>query len=179
MGIEPQLTGGRLNGAGWYLGGDARVGGVMSLAAVTDGTSNSVVFSEWIKGRSGANGEHSGAIANFAPMTGNVQADIANCMKANTYAWDYKGQNWTQQDTARGGGYWHIMLPNKKVCNAASGNVSYGDMGSLIGPRSNHPGGVNMAFLDGSVKFIKESISAFAYYGIATIAGGEVVGSDA
>jgi hypothetical protein len=36
-----------------------------------------------------------------------------------------------------------------------------------------------MLFLDGSVKFIKDVISPQAYYGIATISGGEVVGADA
>ena len=42
-----------------------------------------------------------------------------------------------------------------------------------------HTGGVNVLFLDGSVKFIKESISFQAWYAIATAAGGETVSSDA
>jgi prepilin-type N-terminal cleavage/methylation domain-containing protein/prepilin-type processing-associated H-X9-DG protein len=44
--------------------------------------------------------------------------------------------------------------------------------------RSNHPGGVNFAFADGSVKFIKQSIGDQAYQAIGTRAGGEVVSSD-
>jgi prepilin-type N-terminal cleavage/methylation domain-containing protein/prepilin-type processing-associated H-X9-DG protein len=44
---------------------------------------------------------------------------------------------------------------------------------------SRHPGGVNMAMCDGSVKFIKNSISVYAWSGAATIAGGEVVSADA
>jgi len=178
MGIEPQVTGGKLNGIGWYLGADPRVGVLVTVSSISDGTSNTVAFSEWIKGRSGANVAHPGAIANFTPMTGDVLTDVAKCLAASTYTWDFKGQNWTQQDTGRGGGYWHIMPPNKKACNTANGNLSYGDMGSLIGPSSFHPGGVNMGFCDGSVKFIKDSIAPAAYYGIATAAGGEVVSSD-
>jgi prepilin-type N-terminal cleavage/methylation domain-containing protein/prepilin-type processing-associated H-X9-DG protein len=182
LGVEPNLTGGMLNGPGWYLGNDTYVGKRVTLASVIDGTSNTVVFSEWIKGLSGANKPHPGAIANFTPMSGNVAADVAACLSdspAKAYTWDFKGQNWTQQDAARGGGYWHIMPPNRRACNAANGNVSYNDIGSLIGPSAFHPGGVNMLFLDGSVKFIKDSISPQAYYGIATIAGGEVVSADA
>jgi prepilin-type N-terminal cleavage/methylation domain-containing protein/prepilin-type processing-associated H-X9-DG protein len=45
--------------------------------------------------------------------------------------------------------------------------------------RSNHPGGVNFAFADGSVKFIKNSINLSAYRGLGTRAGGEIVSSDA
>jgi prepilin-type processing-associated H-X9-DG protein len=43
---------------------------------------------------------------------------------------------------------------------------------------SNHPGGVNVLFGDGSVHFIKSSVGIQAWYGIATPNGGEVVGSD-
>jgi prepilin-type processing-associated H-X9-DG protein len=42
-----------------------------------------------------------------------------------------------------------------------------------------HPGGVNFAFADGSVKFLKESIDINAYRALGTRAGGEVVSSDA
>jgi len=42
-----------------------------------------------------------------------------------------------------------------------------------------HPGGINMAMGDGSVKFIKNSISTTTWWSIATIKGGEVVSADA
>jgi prepilin-type processing-associated H-X9-DG protein len=45
--------------------------------------------------------------------------------------------------------------------------------------RSNHPGGSNFAFSDGSVKFLKQSISDYAYQSLGTRAGAEVVGADA
>ncbi len=44
---------------------------------------------------------------------------------------------------------------------------------------SYHPGGVNALFGDGSVHFIKNSISAVTWYSLGTIAGGEVVSADA
>jgi prepilin-type N-terminal cleavage/methylation domain-containing protein/prepilin-type processing-associated H-X9-DG protein len=43
---------------------------------------------------------------------------------------------------------------------------------------SRHPGGVNTLFGDGSVHFVKNSINPLTWYGLGTIAGGEVVSSD-
>ena len=44
--------------------------------------------------------------------------------------------------------------------------------------RSFHPGGVNFAMADGSVRFIKQTISDKTYQGIGTRAGGEVISAD-
>jgi hypothetical protein len=35
-----------------------------------------------------------------------------------------------------------------------------------------------MLFLDGTVRFVKDTIGALPYYGMATVAGGEVVSAD-
>jgi prepilin-type N-terminal cleavage/methylation domain-containing protein/prepilin-type processing-associated H-X9-DG protein len=45
-------------------------------------------------------------------------------------------------------------------------------------PYSNHPGGVNALFGDGSVRFIKDSINLVAFRSILTLSGGDVVSSD-
>ena len=45
--------------------------------------------------------------------------------------------------------------------------------------RSRHPGGVQMAFCDGSVKFIKNTINLFVWRGLGTSQGGEVISADA
>jgi prepilin-type N-terminal cleavage/methylation domain-containing protein/prepilin-type processing-associated H-X9-DG protein len=47
-----------------------------------------------------------------------------------------------------------------------------------FGFRSQHPGGINVAFSDGSVRFLKETINIRIYRSISTRAGGEVVSSD-
>ncbi|WP_165248219.1 DUF1559 domain-containing protein [Paludisphaera soli] len=44
---------------------------------------------------------------------------------------------------------------------------------------SKHAGGVNMLMADGSVRFIKNSISPVTWWAAATMAGGEVVSADA
>ena len=47
-----------------------------------------------------------------------------------------------------------------------------------VRPRSRHPGGVNTLFGDGSVHFMKNSISPQTWVALGSIAGGEVISSD-
>lgn len=46
------------------------------------------------------------------------------------------------------------------------------------GARSRHPGGVNAALADGSVRFIKDSIHIRAWRALSTTHGGEVIAAD-
>ena len=47
----------------------------------------------------------------------------------------------------------------------------------MIAASSNHPGGVNVLFMDGSVRFVKNSVNYQTWYAIATLNSGEVVSS--
>ena len=51
--------------------------------------------------------------------------------------------------------------------------------GFCYGFRSQHPGGMNVGFCDGSVKFLKETINRPIYMALSTRAAGEVVSADA
>lgn len=42
-----------------------------------------------------------------------------------------------------------------------------------------HPGGINVVFGDGSVRFIKNAINPRTWYSLQTIKGGEIVNADA
>lgn len=44
--------------------------------------------------------------------------------------------------------------------------------------RSSHPGGINFAFADGSVRFVRDSIDLALYRALATIRGGELISSE-
>jgi prepilin-type processing-associated H-X9-DG protein len=54
-----------------------------------------------------------------------------------------------------------------------------GDTYMSLSASSYHPGGVNTLFGDGSVKFIKNTVSAVTWRALGSIAGGEVISSDA
>ncbi len=77
---------------------------------------------------------------------------------------DAFGAQWLLSDDYAVGNnaYTHFMTPNSLSCigTGAFGvsDTSWGGIGAAITATSNHPGGVNVGFSDGSVKFIKDSV---------------------
>ncbi|MGE3818595.1 MAG: DUF1559 domain-containing protein [Isosphaeraceae bacterium] len=53
-----------------------------------------------------------------------------------------------------------------------------GDRRAFAGARSRHPGGINVLFGDGSVRFVKNTVNANVWVQVNSISGGEVVSSD-
>jgi prepilin-type N-terminal cleavage/methylation domain-containing protein/prepilin-type processing-associated H-X9-DG protein len=176
-GTNRQNNGGTVNGVAWWLGGNTLFGNVVRLASITDGTSNTAAFSEWIKGKSGQNAPGLNlvyAIAQYA--NGGPQNDFATCVASTTPLWDFKGEYWTLQDTGRGGPYYHVMPPNQAACAVTA---AFGNVDSFIGPSSSHPGGANVLLMDGSVRFVKSSVNLQTWNALGTRAGGEVISADA
>ncbi|SIO63007.1 prepilin-type N-terminal cleavage/methylation domain-containing protein/prepilin-type processing-associated H-X9-DG domain-containing protein [Singulisphaera sp. GP187] len=58
-------------------------------------------------------------------------------------------------------------------------NLDRAQPGYCYGFRSQHPGGMNAGFADGSVRFIKGSISQMIYRAVSTRAFGEIISADA
>jgi prepilin-type N-terminal cleavage/methylation domain-containing protein/prepilin-type processing-associated H-X9-DG protein len=175
-GTERRYTGNKLNGITWFTGGNADVGVMVTIAAITDGTSNTVAMSEYVKGKSGMNQPglsvvwtKPGALGSAA----NAELDSKDCQNATVIAWDYKGEYWNHQDSGRGGTYQHTNVPNTKSCN-------YGGWGydGVISASSSHSGGVNVLMMDGTVRFVKSSISYATWHAIGSRGLGEVVSSD-
>jgi prepilin-type processing-associated H-X9-DG protein len=69
--------------------------------------------------------------------------------------------------------YNHVMTPNTYNCSFGGDNGDSDD--DAITASSRHPGGVNAAICDGSVRFIKSSISPPVWWALSTVAGGEVL----
>ena len=76
--------------------------------------------------------------------------------------------------------YNHFTPPNGTGCQTPSdGNTgAYGNVFDAMPPSSNHPGGVNICFGDGSVHFIKNTIGGPVWWAIGSRNGGEIVSSD-
>jgi len=169
-----------------------------SIAMATDGVSNTIAFSEVLAGTGTGKvargngicltGSQTTASSLLDAQTGYaaVAAALAMCNTA------YKtGSGITGYLTDTGNRWAHgtegisifntIVTPNSttypwSTCkwgtNAAAAQSTY------TNAASNHPGGVNVLFGDGSVRFVKSSISLMTWMGLGTKAGGEVISAD-
>jgi prepilin-type processing-associated H-X9-DG protein len=78
-----------------------------------------------------------------------------------------------------------VQVPNDTYggCNydtngSPANTTDWPNGGFSYGASSAHPGGVNVAMADGSVRFIKSSIAQSVWWGLGTRNGGEVISSD-
>jgi prepilin-type N-terminal cleavage/methylation domain-containing protein/prepilin-type processing-associated H-X9-DG protein len=158
----------------------------VTVAAVTDGTSNTAAFSETKR-------SHAATTSTVGGLTGGIQTNDPlqvfvtntndnynpqNCyynMSGYYTRIVYRGQQY-YRNLPMTGYYNHTMTPNTKQfdCGVNGGSFTQAHMAA----RSYHSGGVNVCFADGSVKFIKDSINPIAWLALGTRAGGEVVSAD-
>jgi prepilin-type N-terminal cleavage/methylation domain-containing protein/prepilin-type processing-associated H-X9-DG protein len=172
-----------------------------SIAAIIDGTSNTIAFAEglvsgyssaqYIPGKQrylGLQNFTSGfplqAILYDASSNPAATAQgIAFCDRAwNTGVGftfnDQRGNDWSH------GGMAHSWMTTIVVPNSTTSTWAYCDvynsstMGLYANADSYHPGGVNTLFCDGSVKAIKNTISQYIWWALGTVANGEVVSAD-
>lgn len=190
-------NGGRLDGPAYVLGQSAAaavgsqtmMGGTLKLSAIKDGTANTAIFSEYVRGK-GTAGNLLSQVGLWQIYTDSADADSGvldlttvgnNCQAAASggavATSGTKGSYWMDMFCGTGGGYSHIQTPNRMSCYFS--DASLHSFEGIIGASSNHSGGVNLAMLDGSVKFIKNSISAKIWWAIATYNLGEVIDANA
>ncbi len=178
------------NGTVTTLGGTS-----ISLAAITDGLSNTAAFSERLKaignnfGSTTAPfdfGKPTASISIPPPVANNLettpQAYYQVCIStppvpygpsqqdaANFFDDNISGAMWVsgQPSCTR---YVHVMPPNTWTCRSGL------QMSHVA--NSYHPGVVNMLACDGSVKTIKSTVNINAWWALGSRAGGEVISSD-
>jgi prepilin-type N-terminal cleavage/methylation domain-containing protein/prepilin-type processing-associated H-X9-DG protein len=125
---------------------------VVTIASVTDGTSNSILVGE-VRPVADANNA-------FWTSTGSASGTTV------PLGWD--ANSWPAADPICNGAWQSATAPlGCRYASSAKGFSSY------------HPGGANMLFADGSVHFLKKSINLVTYNALGSRNGGEVISSDA
>jgi prepilin-type N-terminal cleavage/methylation domain-containing protein/prepilin-type processing-associated H-X9-DG protein len=184
IGLNRHINNWRMNGPGYIATTwDGALKPTVSLMTFVDGTANTAIFSEWVKGDAGSFFPQTNPLGmvfqlgvNSDAYTGQLYADwlfAQQCQNRGlTSDWDWKGEWWIEGDRNC---YSHTQTPNRRSCDYANIGVDGRGTITMMGASSLHPGGVNVAFMDGSVKFVKSSINYVTWYGIATPNGNEVV----
>jgi prepilin-type N-terminal cleavage/methylation domain-containing protein/prepilin-type processing-associated H-X9-DG protein len=164
-----------------------------SIRDCIDGSSNTVAFSEGLVGDGSTNWTRAAGIAQLTsiPATAEILDASSNWpavqagLQACVTAWNAKSG---KLNTGRGNFWFHgtsaqtifntVTTPNSTTYPFSfCSDAAIGDAEFVVA-NSNHPGGVNVLFGDGSVKFIKNSINQATWWALGTRASGEVISSD-
>jgi prepilin-type processing-associated H-X9-DG protein len=190
IGLNRRIAGGVLDS--WALNGpnyvasnwDETVSVTRSMDSFTDGTSETATYSEWIKGEGVATGQSRNGLLevyNLGQNSDFYRSDyqfmqLCNRVPINSanQQWQWKGEWWGYGGTMI---YSHTQTPNRTSCVYHDINEDGRGTITMASASSNHPGGVNVLFMDGSVRFVKSSVNYRAWYAIATPSGGEPVSS--
>jgi prepilin-type processing-associated H-X9-DG protein len=167
----------------------------VTIAALRDGASQTICISETVKSDLSGPDVWDGVspINGFILTRGND--NLTNGPELTDYASQCSGPGLTLQKTR--GSRWtygapghtmynHMRVPNDKGEDCRGGlphsnrtNYWWDRLSHNVTARSRHPGGVNALVCDGSVRFIKDTVNLSVWRGLATVAGGEVLGSEA
>ncbi len=186
IGLNRRLDQWLLNGPNYVASSwDKTVNSTTNLATFSDGTSNTVIFSEWIKGQAVPTGRAQDGLSevyNLGQNSNFYRTDQQFMELCNTVPitstnqqWQWKGEWWAYGATMI---YSHTQTPNRTSCVYHDINQDGRGTITMIGPSSNHPGGVNVLLMDGSVQFVKNSIHFTQWYALATPHGNEAVSSE-
>jgi prepilin-type processing-associated H-X9-DG protein len=130
----------------------------ISMAAITDGTSTTVAFSELCiymtrrKMHGGVAGPIGGLNSNPGSCYSMVNPDgtITETMSSH---YDRRGRTWSG-GWPIGQGFTTVLPPNAPRCAPDRGEWQWG----VLPPDSYHPGGVNVGMADGSTRFVADNI---------------------
>jgi len=148
----------------------------ISTADITDGTSNTVMISEWILGTEDPSVRQGLRTVYHTPtkLAGKEQLNEFAAICANldpgtaTVSPVVKGRNWLYGELG-GTLYNHVLEPNANSCLNGTG-VQIG----AFSASSLHANGSNVGFVDGHVKFINSTISRSAWRNLGSRAGAEL-----
>ena len=146
------------------------------LADIVDGTSNTVAFSE--TKRSGLPSTAMAHPNHVYRLSGAVPLDAPSLPACNTWSSatlsiNYRGHQYYRA-LPLNNHFSHTVPPNYKGNDCMGNSLITGH----IAARSNHSGGVNATFGDGSVRFIKDTVAMNVWRSLGSRAGGEVISAD-
>jgi prepilin-type N-terminal cleavage/methylation domain-containing protein len=138
----------------WHINGDRAQPAKVKLADVQDGTSNTLLLSEYLIAKSNADNDWRGDIHNDDGVF-----RFHTLLTPNASAPDIILNGWFQ-------------TPNDSKMPAAVGTQQKN------AARSRHPAGVNATLCDGSVRFVRDTIALSTWQAMGSMNGGEAINLD-
>jgi prepilin-type processing-associated H-X9-DG protein len=153
----------------------------VKMADITDGTSNTAMFSEKLRGQGAPNPRSDMFNISLSPSTGTTVDNLyKTCININPLTTppltSQQGMSWVMGEMCCTT-YNHVSPPNTNTCAQTNFTGGMVNMAMQVPPSSQHPGGANVCFADGSVRFVKNGINVLTFRAIGTRNGGEVVSS--
>jgi prepilin-type N-terminal cleavage/methylation domain-containing protein len=154
------------------------------MSGITDGTSQTALFSERRRG-TGSPDPRSDLFQmnNATSLTQTYQTCTSLDTSMAMIFTSCLGMSWAVGDMTCTT-YNHVSTPDTRSCAGTGMGMGMMDANSMVNmavqlpPSSFHPGGVNVAIGDGSVRFVKDSITLNAWRSLSTRNGGEIISSD-
>jgi prepilin-type processing-associated H-X9-DG protein len=156
----------------------------VSIAMVSDGTANTALFTETIRGDGNdfnieiesdlfvvADNSSTATVDKLHPVCMALTPAAMAKMVSERWQTSYAGRNWIYGNYMATR-YNHVMLLNTWSC--ARGSWTPNDTGGAVTASSRHRQGVNMALVDGSVRFVANEIDLLTWRALGSRAGGEV-----
>jgi prepilin-type processing-associated H-X9-DG protein len=153
-------------------------GSAVKLAMVTDGTSNTAFMAEKLRGQGSPNFKSDLLLMPNQPTLALAYQTCTALPVGAPPLTSVQGISWSLADLCCTL-YNHVSTPNMNSCAGFPFTGPMVNMAMQVPPSSLHPGGVNVLFGDGSVKFIKNSVNLITWRALGTRNGGEVISSDA
>jgi prepilin-type N-terminal cleavage/methylation domain-containing protein/prepilin-type processing-associated H-X9-DG protein len=199
--FDNSQTGGAPNGIFYYI--KTGSAGPVTLAGITDGTSNTIAFGEWIVGDGNDQyvtvpsdivfvGSYPPGVTRNTPQmelpagAGPFQQWVQMCGSGLTLSSDRTSTHTSQLVMGWAWGlpgfsFGNVVLaPNPKTPNCS---VDTGSDNTLWNPglwtlSSRHAGGANVLLADGSVRLLKDSTNLQTVWALGSRAQGEVISAD-
>ncbi|HAW28359.1 MAG TPA: prepilin-type cleavage/methylation domain-containing protein [Planctomycetaceae bacterium] len=176
----------RMNEAGPYSSNwRSTTNAAFGFSDITDGLSNTAAISESLV--NDGSGEHPDRRRNLyytsSAMIEQYDAYIDQVVSdgltgyTNWSDWSqYKGHSWLYTDSWQKHVYTHVFPPNTiSIPSYSSDTFRCHEGDSGISPSSDHTGGVQVAMMDGSVRFISNSIDLNTWWALGTRNQREVI----
>jgi prepilin-type N-terminal cleavage/methylation domain-containing protein len=148
------------------------------IADISDGTSQTALFSEKIRGR-GAPDPRSDMFV--FPNATTLDATYNTCTNLNTATatplTSKQGASWVMGEMCCTT-YNHVAPPNRTTCAGQPFPGNMANMAMQVPPSSYHTGGVNLLTADASVHFIVDAIDLGVWRGLGTRNGNEALVSE-